>query len=204
MKNVFYPLVRCVPCMAVLLFAANLFAEPSWWSSRNIVISGAGSADYCAANQGQLKNFAMQSWLEMSEIFAYETVSNIHMRVESFGTGGNDFAPVNLGQLKQVAAPFYNVLIAIQAVDTYPWTESTADDDDYCIANLGQLKRVFDFGLEFSGDMDGDGLPDSWELLYGLSRCDTNGVNGADGDPDADRMANCEEYLNETNPVVPN
>jgi hypothetical protein len=31
-------------------------------------------------------------------------------------------------------------------------------------------------------DTDGDGLPDWWEIYYGLDHLDPNGSNGRDGD----------------------
>jgi pectate lyase len=49
-------------------------------------------------------------------------------------------------------------------------------------------------------DSDGDGMPDAWEVQYGL-----NPQNGADGvmDMDNDGYTNLEEYLNLTNPMRP-
>ena len=44
-------------------------------------------------------------------------------------------------------------------------------------------------------DSDGDGLPDWWELYYGLDPYDASGDNGADGDPDGDELSNYDEYL---------
>ncbi|MBR4219855.1 MAG: S8 family serine peptidase, partial [Victivallales bacterium] len=38
-------------------------------------------------------------------------------------------------------------------------------------------------------DSDGDGLPDWWELYYGLDPNDSTGDNGADGDPDGDGLS---------------
>src|SRR5580765_4706304 len=48
-------------------------------------------------------------------------------------------------------------------------------------------------------DTDGDGMPDKWELRYGL-----NPRDGTDGSADKDRdgYTNVEEYLNGTNPKV--
>jgi hypothetical protein len=51
-------------------------------------------------------------------------------------------------------------------------------------------------------DTDGDGLPDGWELRYGLNPYDSSGNNGADGDPDGDGLTNTEEWLFGTNPTV--
>jgi hypothetical protein len=44
-------------------------------------------------------------------------------------------------------------------------------------------------------DTDGDGLPDGWEVEYGLDPRDPTGDNGFFGDPDGDGLINYEEYL---------
>lgn len=56
-------------------------------------------------------------------------------------------------------------------------------------------------------DLDGDSLPDAWEIQYGLSAVDggaTAFANGEYGDPDADGVPNLLEYINGTSPTVPN
>lgn len=52
--------------------------------------------------------------------------------------------------------------------------------------------------LNASIDSDGDGIPDDWELLYGL-----NSTNNADASEngDGDALNNYEEYLADTNPT---
>ncbi|HMO03567.1 MAG TPA: glycoside hydrolase family 31 protein [Kiritimatiellia bacterium] len=48
-------------------------------------------------------------------------------------------------------------------------------------------------------DTDGDGMPDAWELQYGLN---PNSAADASLDPDGDGFTNLQEYLNGTNPNV--
>lgn len=49
-------------------------------------------------------------------------------------------------------------------------------------------------------DTDGDGLPDAWEVRYGLDPSVASGANGASGDPDADGLTNLQEYQQQSHP----
>jgi hypothetical protein len=49
-------------------------------------------------------------------------------------------------------------------------------------------------------DSDGDGLPDAWELAYGLDPYSAGGDQGYAGDPDGDQATNWQEYLAQTAP----
>ena len=62
------------------------------------------------------------------------------------------------------------------------------------------LKNYDIAALAVAADTDGDGLPDSWEVLNGLNPADKNGVNGATGDPDNDGLTNAQEYALKTKP----
>ena len=46
-------------------------------------------------------------------------------------------------------------------------------------------------------DSDGDGLPDGWEVGYGLN---PNSATDANADPDGDGLTNSQEYATGTNP----
>jgi hypothetical protein len=50
-------------------------------------------------------------------------------------------------------------------------------------------------------DTSGGGLPDDWQLQYGLNPYSSTGNNGANGDPDGDGYSNYAEYVFGTNPT---
>lgn len=54
---------------------------------------------------------------------------------------------------------------------------------------------------ENSLDTDSDGLPNVWELYYGLNEKNSSGENGENGDPDKDDLINKEELFMGTNPL---
>ncbi|MBX3176147.1 MAG: hypothetical protein KF886_02185 [Candidatus Hydrogenedentes bacterium] len=54
-----------------------------------------------------------------------------------------------------------------------------------------------------SDDVDGDGLPNEWELQYGLDPASPDGDDGAEGDPDGDGLTNAAEYMLGTDPTNP-
>lgn len=131
-------------------------------------------------------------------------------------------APLLIGQLKAIAAPFYDALhtAAPQWLDHesandaekgqlqlngtkdpdpnhpehfYPWTYVGSDDQNKAIATIGQLKAVF--SLRFDADADSNGLPNLWETIqFGHTG------NDATLDADSDGLTNAEECLHGTNP----
>ena len=64
--------------------------------------------------------------------------------------------------------------------------------------------RVIVETASYIPDNDADNLPDYWEMSYGLDYSDPSGDNGPNGDPDEDGVLNLKEYLDFTNPKLPN
>jgi hypothetical protein len=123
-------------------------------------------------------------------------------------------APLLLGQLKAIAAPFYSHLDAAHATwlaaeratngtnhlgSIFPWTTNASDDANKSIATIGQLKVVFSLRLddlsiytapptqpEINDDPDGDGLTTAEEL--GLGTDPYNADTDGDGIPDGEDL----------------
>ena len=151
-------------------------AYPAWWTSQGVVNPAAAPNDYAAANQGQAKNMAVGAVSELNGDLAQfggagEALDQLAEALLS-GTSAqtNDYAVVNLGQLKALAQPFYDRLLSLGyaagplSSGTYPWLSSGHAANDYAVANLGQLKYLFSFDLV--ADANGNGIPDWWEQKY--------------------------------------
>ncbi len=166
---------------------------PSWWTSRGVINTNTVPNDFAPVTQGQLKHIAHQAWLELEESLpqfggAGPTVSDL---VQGFSDQGN-YLPVNLGQLKNLAAPFYDRLIEIGYTARYPWT-GAAETNDFAPANIGQVKNLFSFDVTL--DTDEDGMPDWWEMRH-FETLERNGT----GDWDDDGLLDLDEYLHGTDP----
>jgi hypothetical protein len=174
-------LVRIVVFLSGLLAAftaAQVRAQyppssyPSWWSAYG-VLSGTTPADYGAANQGQAKNIAVSAVSELNNDLpqfggAGGTLDTLAANLLSGTTNSTDYAVINLGQLKNLAQPFYDRLLALGyqgpplTSGTYPWAGLTAND--YAVANIGEVKNLFSFNVTYSSY--GDGIPDWWAEKY--------------------------------------
>ena len=93
--------------------------------------------------------------------------TGVHALVSGF-TPSNNYVPINVGQLKNTAAPFYQRLMGVGYTTNYPWTETTADDADFAPAVLGQLKHVFEFDV--STPLSAIGLENTEDLINDLDQ----------------------------------
>lgn len=198
---------RVLLSLLLLLFTA-LFAEaaaPQWWSERGVIDPQASANDYAAINQGQLKNLAIKAHAELRQrLPASVWTTTQGMALDDFiatlQTTTNsqfNYSAVNIGQLKNVARPFYDVLMlpSVRFATAYPWANATTPANDFAMANIGQAKNLFSF--EFSTfDADGNGISDIWEMQYfGRAGISTT------ADPDRDNVSNLQEFQNGSSPI---
>ena len=209
--------IRLLAGMAALcLLPILIFADPpNWWANRSVTNSNTAN-DYAAVNQGQLKHFAVAAYLELQAapsvgIGNTNAASELNGLILSWGSfsgttfvpapgaNTNDYAAVNLGQLKNVAKPFYDRLIEIGYTSQYPWYNPVNAPNDYAAANIGQVKNLFSFDVTYNNDgPPGDeGLPNWWELKY----FDHLGLNPGAPAPNLSHTLEY-DYLNSQNPLA--
>ncbi len=75
---------------------------------------------------------------------------------------------------------------------------TNGDPDADGLINLAEYRNSTSALL---ADSDGDSLSDGWEVHYLLDPLDGFGLNGANGDPDADGMNNLVEFQRQTDPL---
>ncbi len=115
-------------------------SAPGWWSNSQppVIAPNATPNDYAAVNQGQVKNIAKAAVAEFDANLPGGAGDVLHALVDGWATpqltgtaATNDYAAINLGQLKAVATPFYARLIDIGYSDDYPWIDSPNQASDY-------------------------------------------------------------------------
>ena len=173
-----WPTVRSGLPLAGLLGAmlATSAQVPAWWTNRNVITTATNAVpnDYAPVNQGQVKWLVTQMAAELDDDLQYigGAGSNVEALIASFSPT-NNYLPVNLGQLKNVAKPFYDRFWVLALTNCYPvgsgrpypWSNSTNQPNDYALANIGQAKWVFSFNTAV--DSDNDGIPDIFERDIG-------------------------------------
>ncbi|MDX2110648.1 MAG: hypothetical protein SFY80_10445 [Verrucomicrobiota bacterium] len=208
--------------------------EPAWWAQRGVK-SGGQVNNKGPINQGQLKAMAKAAMQEMDAKLPFGSSLQIQEMVAGFVAANTpnlnpaNKLPANIGQLKAVAKPFYDWLLAmgyntkqnlinhgaIGWNNDYPWsTVAPLDGSNYAPVSIGQLKWVFSFDFtDFtpnSTDLDSDGLPDWWErviLYHALYHSNATIDNISDimpsADYDGDDISNGDEYAFGSNPTSP-
>lgn len=216
-----HPVFLPLGTMAFLLFCSISLhaADPDWWRQgpAPAISPSAAPEPKAAANIGQAKWMAKCALTKIRE-FAPLVANNIEANLVGPGKAiptwdvpttpeGKEAlkAPLLIGQLKAISAPFYTGLNAsapawllseMQYYNTrvtgtyFPWTPATTDDSNGSMASINQLKAVFSF--RFSESLDGDKTPDFMEMLYTGTTSNTipAGMDtDGDGLPDAWEMA---------------
>ena len=158
-----------VVCFAVLALTASA-TPPSWWSSRGathapVVTTNGGvvttnyvTNDYAAITQGQLKQFTARAIDELNANLSGGAGTNLNSMVSNWSsyytTHGytatnpepSDYTAMTAGQLKYVGNLVWNRLVSQGYTNSVPsWL--AASTNDYELANIGQLKEVFNFDL---------------------------------------------------------
>ncbi len=104
---------------------------------------------------------------------------------------------------------FFDTATLIDPIDDEQFTPAIAYNGSALewlvvwIDRRGIFRQVFaQRRAAVDADADGDGLPNDWELTFGLDPQDGTGDNGANGDPDGDGLTNREEFEIGTDPTL--
>ncbi|MDB4489211.1 hypothetical protein N9017_03760, partial [Akkermansiaceae bacterium] len=84
--------------------------------------------------------------------------------------------------------------------DVAMWDRAITAAEVTAIYDAGKAGNPLSSLFAPPGDRDNDGLPNGWEILYGLDPDDNTGINGALGDFDSDNVNNITEFNNNTLP----
>ena len=150
--------------LLLLLVSPGHSADPAWWQARG-ALDGGAPAPNAVVNQGQLKGFTSKAVAELNADLAGGAGDALNNLVagwqqdyanHAYATDPNnptrpykpaDFQAVTVGQLKYVASLIWGRLQDGGSSEAYPpWIVANADTDN-ALANLGQLKTVFNFDL---------------------------------------------------------
>ena len=173
-------LVCCV-YFAVIGSSSMLHAQmPAWWTERGVLDLNMPLNDFAHVNEGQLKYIAQQAYLEMEEHLPGGGGSNLTAWIAGLANNYN-YYPVNVGQLKTMAEPFYDRLIEVGLVDEYPWA-NIFTLNDFVLGNIGQVKALFDFELSASLSISGTIIyagpqPGPIRVYGALTETDWNGAH---------------------------
>ncbi|MES2568842.1 MAG: discoidin domain-containing protein [Verrucomicrobiota bacterium] len=179
---------------------ASLLEDPAVWKSDKITQPPSPSLKVQVGNRAgqyvmvRLAADAPEPYLHLAEV-KVRGVANPNAKPP------DDLAVVTLGQLKAVAKPFYQRLIAVGYRNAYPWSNSVLPPADDAMACIGQVKRIFDFDPAFvdaAHDVNGNGVPDWWDLA---NLGPFPPLSNPTADSDGDGASNAQEATAGTDPV---
>lgn len=215
-------------------------SAPQWWEERGVVesVEGENSAqahakNYEAANVGQLMYIAKRAAEELNEKAeggAGEAVNSMVAGFPTYNAGNPDanYAVLNIGQLKNVAKPFYDRLWELSAANEgsvnfpssmvfvsggtdsgnhkYPWAampDNPGESDyaiNYEIANIGQVKNLFSWSLNDVEEIFEDTDGDGIPDLWEYEFFGDLESVDENSDTDGDGLKDVEELALGTNP----
>jgi len=125
------------------------------------------------------------NWADASVLRIDGQAYGMAMSVEAMPTGTTHSLTWSSGT--DLGATFSGtVLLQARSLDNTAW---------------GEWSDPVLYHVAASGDSDGDGIPDSWELARRLDPLSGTGDDGPSGDPDGDGVDNLSEYLADTDPM---
>jgi hypothetical protein len=215
MNTLRQPLPRRVACLLMILLllfqsARAVAPGPAWWTQHGVLDPDGARDDFAAANIGQLKYLATQADAALDEAEAASPVplSSAQAQAKSAidamtaewsalplpEVPRDDFLALNAGQLKHVAALFYDRLGLPP-----PWAGAAPLGDDFRLVNVGQLKQAFSFELRLARGGPPVQIPASWWDTAHTAWAALDSTQRAAGstveDFNGNGLSNLEEYL---------
>lgn len=186
-----------LPVILVAFLASASAAPPSWWAQRGAT-NTEPSADDAAVTQGQLKHFTRKAVEELNSAVPGGAGEELNALIQTWIAGHpdpDDNKAMALGQLKWIANKIHARLVYLRWEDAKPVWITPAPATDSLLANLGQLKTVFNFDLSAPPGQ----LPEWWQKFYFAG---TTGISPNE-DADGDGLTNQEELVGGSNPNNP-
>jgi len=193
---------HCLPFLLAGSITASAAPPPSWWLDPGAPVVVPNSNTDSQNNHG-MANIGQAKWVAKNALAALNLVlPTVASQVESDLSTIVDFsvpstpddewrakqrAPLMVGQLKAMAAPFYTRLHAVApdwlvvqlklngtyagTGNHYPWPATSTSEANHAVATIGQLKAVFGLKLDLEPsdtlDSDSDGTTDVDEEAEG-------------------------------------